>query len=175
MAHAHYFWRDDEPSGLDNTMARDIQMADNLTWLATECYPQRKIIVWAASFHIARNIQQIEVPDGSVDYKNMTQMGHVAHASIKSKKLFTVGFTAYEGRAGTFFRPSFEIAKAPKGTFEDVCFQADLENAFVPLTAKWLDQEQFMRPLGYSWMKSKWSKNFDAMVFNRTMTPSTRN
>ena len=173
IAHTQYRWRDD-PGGWSSTMARDIQMADNLSWLVTEEFPNRKIIVWAASFHIVRNIQQIEVPDGSVDYSELTQMGSQAHETLQSK-LYTVGFTAYQGQAGIWFRNSWNIGTAPTGTFEDLCFQAGLENAFVPLTADWHKQERFMRPLGYSWMKSKWSENFDAIVFNRDMTPSTGN
>ena len=172
IAHASYHWRVDSEDPA-NPMARDIQMADNLHWLATHRYPDRKIIVWAASFHIVRNIQDIEAPGGSVDYSDMTQMGHAAHRQLKSK-LFTVGFTSFEGRAGTWFRNSWKLDKAPQGTFEDICFQAKLENAFVPLTADWLKEEQFMRPLGYTWMKSNWSENFDAILFNKTMTPSTR-
>ena len=149
-------------------------MADNLNWLATGPYKEQKIIVWAASFHIVRSIRQISVPGGSVDYSNMTQMGTAAAEMLKSK-LYTIGFTAYDGKAGTFFGPKFDIGKAPEGTLEDICFRAGLENGLIPLTADWLSEEQLCRPLGYSWMKSKWSENFDAMIFNRTMTPSTRN
>ena len=173
IAHARYRWRDNDEDEWSNTMARDLQMADNLNWLATQAYKDRKIIVWAASFHIVRNIQQIKVPDGSIDYSNMTQMGHAAHKMLQSQ-LFTIGFTAYEGKAGTYFRSAWNIPEAPEGTFEDICFRAGLQNALIPMTAEWMQEPQFSRPLGYAWMESRWHKNFDAMIFNRKMTPSTR-
>ncbi len=182
VAHAAYKWHHGDPGDAQwaGIEGRDAQMADNLNWLATTRYPDRKIIVWAASFHIVRNIQQIKAPDGKVDYSQITQMGHEAHKRLASK-LYTIGFTAYDGKAGTYFRPSWNIDKAVGGTLEDVCFQAQLENALVPLTdnnknaaAEWLGKELYSRPLGYSWMRSVWPNKFDAMIFNRTMTPSTR-
>src|SRR6185312_12546836 len=54
---------------------RDAQMADNLIWLANRRYTGRKIVVWAASFHIMRNAAGIEVPDGSVNYSTIVPMG----------------------------------------------------------------------------------------------------
>ena len=39
---------------------RDIQMGINLAWLADEYYAGRKIIVWAASRHIAHDLQRID-------------------------------------------------------------------------------------------------------------------
>lgn len=38
---------------------RDQRMGENLNWLARERYPDRKLIVWAASFHNARNAPTI--------------------------------------------------------------------------------------------------------------------
>ena len=173
ISHAQYHWRKDKGGPWSGVIARDAQMADNLNWLASTRFPDRKMIVWAASFHIVRNIQEIEVPDGSVDYSKMTQMGTLVHQNMK-QKIFTVGFTAHQGRAGTFFRPSWNIGKAPAGTLEDIFFEAGLKNAIIPLTADWLQEKQFCRPLGYSWMRSDWSRNFDAIIFNQKMTPSTR-
>src|SRR5262249_24981275 len=40
-------------------MRRDQQMARNLIWLAHEAYPKRKIMVWAAAFHLMRNPETV--------------------------------------------------------------------------------------------------------------------
>ena len=161
-----------------NINIRDEQMAKNLIWLANDFYKDRKIIVWAASFHILRNPAEIEVPDQSVNYKDTVPMGHHI-AEQFGDEVFTVGFTAYEGAAGAFFRPPFPIGKAPDGTLEGICNAAELENAVIPLRSldkdgQWLNEKQFARPLGYSWMQASWPRHFDAMLFNRTMLPSLR-
>jgi erythromycin esterase len=39
---------------------RDVQMGENLVWLADQRYKGRKIIVWAATFHIARNLPSMD-------------------------------------------------------------------------------------------------------------------
>ena len=41
-------------------MSRDAQMARNLIWMHQQQFKDRKIIVWAASFHIMRNPASIE-------------------------------------------------------------------------------------------------------------------
>lgn len=35
------------------------------------------------------------------------------------------------------------------------------------------DGKGIARPLGYAWMRANWYRHFDAMVFNKTMSPST--
>ena len=39
---------------------RDSQMAENLLWLSNNEFKNQKIIVWAASFHIVKDIMKIE-------------------------------------------------------------------------------------------------------------------
>ena len=177
-AYADYMWREGQDDRMKTVADRDAQMAKNLIWMHQKQFPDRKIIVWAASFHIMRNPSGIEVPDGSVNYKNMVQMGHAVHKSI-GEKVFTVGFTAYDGIAGAYFRPRFQIGEAPGGTLEDILAKAEIENGWLSLNADdaggaWLKKKMFSRPLGYGWMKANWGEHFDAMVFNRTMKPSTR-
>ena len=46
-------------SVLDNNV-RDAVMAQNLLWLAEEAFPDKKIIVWAATMHNMRRIDQLE-------------------------------------------------------------------------------------------------------------------
>ncbi len=156
---------------------RDRLMSENLIWLANQRYPDRKIIVWAASFHIARRLDEIVDSGPSVNYRDIVPMGHAVNSRL-GDKVFTVGFTAMEGQAGPWFRQSRGIAPAPEGTLESLCAAAGLENGFVPLRvdgedAGWLQTPLYARPLGYSWMKAVWPLHFDAIIFNRTMEPST--
>ncbi len=177
---AEYCGRQWEPaeSGMDQVMARDSQMAENLVWLAKEYFADRKIIVWAASFHIMRNPAGIRVPDGSVDYKDTIQMGEHVYQAL-GDQVFTVAFTAGSGQAGTWFGAPRAIGAAPEGTLESLCEAAGLENGLLPLRnrtgdATWLGEYLYARPLGYTWMQAKWPDHFDAIIYNREMKPSTR-
>lgn len=172
-------------SAFDNASlnARDAQMAENLIWLSERYFPNRRIIVWAASFHLMRNAAEIQVPDKSVDYSSIVPMGHIVAQKL-GDDVFTIGFTAGEGQAGIWFGTPFEIATPPGGTFEDVCLRANLENAIVPLrtasavsspNSNGLNSEFYARPLGYTWMRSRWSRHFDAFVFQKTMQPAKGN
>lgn len=158
--------------------ARDAQMAENLIWLAEKRFPDRKIIVWAASFHIMRNPSEIEVPSKVVDYTNVVPMGHLVDQHF-GDSVYTVGFTAASGQAGAWFRPPFDLDSPPQGTLEDLCLRAGLEQAFIPLKQtsphnipQWLTKKIFARPLGYSWMMASWARHFDALIFQKEMEPA---
>ncbi|MCG8649006.1 MAG: erythromycin esterase family protein [Pirellulales bacterium] len=165
-------------SGQDSVRQRDAQMAENLIWLANERYRDRKIIVWAASFHVIRNPPAVEVLGKPGFYDEMIQMGERVHRALGGR-VFTIGFTAERGRAGAYFRRAFEVSPAPPGTLESIFAAAGLENGLVPLRnsgpdAKWLEEKHHCRPLGYQWTQARWPDHFDAIIFNRVMTPSTR-
>ena len=153
-------------------------MAENLLWLAQKRFPNRKMIVWAASFHVMRNPSEIEVPGSRISYKSTIPMGQHVHDAL-GDKVFTVGFTALKGKAGPWMRQPFEIETAPTGTLEDIFARANIENGWLSLNADdqaadGLAQKVYSRPLGYVWMKAFWGRHFDAMVFNRAMEPSRR-
>lgn len=161
----------------DSLNLRDRLMAENLIWLANTRYPDRKIIVWAASFHIARRLDEIIDSGPSANYNVVVPMGHTVNSRL-GNQVFTVGFSALDGNAGPWFREPFRVPPAPEGTFESLCAAAGFENCLVPLRAEddgsdWLRSPLYARPLGYSWMKAIWPNHFDAMIFNRTMEPST--
>lgn len=178
LAYSKYSWGKKAPAVIASVNSRDAQMAENLIWLAKKRHPNKKIIVWAASFHIARNVKKIDVPDGSMTYEKTIPMGELI-AKEFGDDAYTIGFSAYDGEAGAYFRPTFPIPTAPEGTLEDIFNRAKIENGLVPLTnvgvdGEWLKKKMLSRPLGYKWMKSSWGDHFDAMIFNKTMKPSTR-
>lgn len=166
------------PSSMGNATQvnrRDTQMAQNLLWYL-RTHPSRKVIVWAASFHITRHLDEVRPVEPSLNYKGTITMGQIVHEAL-NRDCFTIGFTAYEGKAGAWFRKPGELEPAPMGTLESECQEAGLVNALIPLRDlpgnHWLMQKVLCRPLGYSWMDACWPRHFDAMIFQRTMTPST--
>jgi erythromycin esterase-like protein len=104
-------------------------------------------------------------------------MGQFIHEQL-GNQVYTIGFTAYDGTAGSWLARPFEVSVPPDGTLEDICQKAGLVNGMIALNpvddkGKWLTKKIYARPLGYSWMRANWCRHFDAMVFNKTMSPSS--
>jgi erythromycin esterase len=160
---------------------RDRQMGENLLWLANRRYPGRKIVVWAATFHAARHLGRIETeaPELRRLYRGLEVMGEVAWREL-GEEMYTVGFTASEGRTGTPFEEApTELAPPSAGSLEDLFHRAGLELAIVdfrrpPAGGGWLRQPLLSRPLGYLEMRADWGEVVDGMLYTRTMAPSTR-
>lgn len=175
--------RPDPPEGIDEgSQARDEQMGRNLIWFANERYPGRKIIVWAATFHNARNLRKLDPglgnPELKKEYETFVAMGEVAHRTL-GRQMYSLGFTAATGQAGSVFRKPRALAKPSPGSLEDLMERAGLEIALVdfrnpPEGGHWLHEPLISRPLGYTEMKGSWSEVLDGMMFIREMTPSTR-
>ena len=88
---------------------------------------------------------------------------------IKKKyrtKVFTIGFTAYQGNYGFGYNKKIKIPK-PK-TLEYLLGKSENDNFIMPLRE--FDFENYnSRPLGNYYMKNNISKVMDAVIFNRNM------
>ncbi|MGZ3692522.1 MAG: erythromycin esterase family protein [Pseudobdellovibrio sp.] len=149
---------------------RDSLMAENIIWLANKYYPGKKIIIWAASYHLARH--------KTVGYGDLkeTLLGDYIRREL-DKETYTIAFTAYEGNIGWFNGRNLGIISKPKdNSFEDLFFKTGRQNFFLDFKTnsknkkgKWLLTPRFMRPLGYVEQQKSWPLVFDAIIFNRTM------
>lgn len=120
-AHTRRSWLFNYAVPASNTVTirnmRDEQMGKNLVWLANSLYPDRKIIIRAATFHIARNMpQHFRRPDnGGVIYApNQVTMGDFVHEAL-ANETYAMGFTAFEGTWGTIYTNVFDIALPEPG------------------------------------------------------------
>lgn len=175
--------RPDAPEDTDEgSQARDEQMGRNLIWFANKRYPGRKIIVWAATFHNVRNLRRLDPglgqPDLKKSYESFVPMGEVAHRTL-GRQMYSLGFTAATGQAGSVFRAPRALLKPSPDSLEDLMERAGLENALIdfrnpPRGGHWLREPLISRPLGYTEMRGNWSEVLDGMMFIREMTPSTR-
>jgi len=167
---------DQEPSILDNN-PRDAAMADNLIWLARDVYPRRKIIVWAATFHNMRNPQAIDSETPDLPFGELTTMGHIVWQALGSE-IFNVGFTAHEGEHGWVGAKPTPLDPPPVGSLEDVWGGTAQQHAFLdlrrtPAGGEWLQAPLLSQALFHMPLMADWSQVLDAMVFIRTMRPST--
>lgn len=149
---------------------RDSVMASNLVWLVNKYYPKQKVIVWAASYHLAKH--------KSVGYGNLkeTLLGDYIRNDLDNKT-YTIAFTAYEGNIGWYNGKYLNSISKPKdSSFENLFFKTGIQNFFLDFKTnskskkgKWLLTPRFMRPLGYVEQEKSWPLVFDAIIFNRTM------
>jgi erythromycin esterase-like protein len=157
---------------------RDKRMAENLAWLLTDRYKDRKVIAWMATMHAVHDIQEIHFLGGPDIYKDVINCGSAARGTI-GDMTYTIGFTAADGQAGNVWAPTGRpIAPPTKGSLEDLCVQTGkpfLLIDFKGLPADhWLRQPLVSRPLGYGEMTAVWPDQMDAMLYTKTMFPSTR-
>jgi uncharacterized protein (TIGR03067 family) len=171
------------------TNVRDPQMADNLVWLARSAYPKRKIIVWAASMHIARNPAEIKLiakdaegrpvePRQAVThFDNAQTLGHVAWRELKNE-MYSVAFTAAEGVFKLpWWNETRNLDPVVTGSLEELFRETGFQYGFVDFrhrgaTGAWLSEQLTSRPLGHADSQADWTQVFDAFVFTRTMTGS---
>ena len=160
----------------DNNI-RDEAMGKTLIWLADQYYSDRKIIVWAASFHNMRKGSEIGITKEDLSYDGLKTMGDWIYDTM-GEQTYNITFTTYKGKAGSAsYYETIEIPAAPKGSIEDKLHQLGNEYLFVDFRSlpanHWLRSKMPMRPLGYSYMTTDWTKHFDAMIYIETMKPST--
>lgn len=171
--------RSDRGNGPESTNVRDAAMAENLLWLADEYYPGRKIIVWAASFHLLRNAPGVVPVDRPPIYEKTVSMGHTVAEKL-GRQVYSIAFSAYSGSAGNPVFGTRQLPTSSKGTLEELLHAAGFAHAIVDLRSMpareggaWLKEPQIARPLGYSPMQARWPNHFDAVFYSDVMFPST--
>ena len=161
------------------SVRRDTRMARNLLWLANDPFRNRKIIVWAATYHIVRDIEAIrlENPSSGFSYEGVVTMGEVAAEQL-GNDMYMIGFTAFEGIVGPWFETPRPLSRASMPSLEWMFNEADLADAFLDFRdlnsgGEWLRSNNIARPLGYVNMIAVWPRHLDAVIYNREMRPST--
>lgn len=157
---------------------RDQWMGETVAWLVAERYKGRRIILWAASFHALREPAAITLgPGADFSYQGLVTMGQVARAAL-GNTVFSIGFTSAEGAAGAPTGGQPQPLSAPaQGSLEDLLTATGQRFLFLDLrrlpAAHWLRAPIAANPLGNSAVRTDWTRQFDALVFIRTMFPST--
>jgi erythromycin esterase-like protein len=153
---------------------RDRQMAINLKWLAENKYAGKKIIVWAANYHISK----FNGHYSPKDFVNEAQtMGGVFTAdSVWNKKTYILGFTSLNGTGGRLGMKTYNLPKPQKNSFER-WIDAGYEYAFTDFKAyneKHIDENFFMSGSikgnnSHTHHQAQWNKIFDGVFFIKDM------
>jgi erythromycin esterase len=165
----------------DSTSAyrRDEQMANNLLWSMQNLYPDRKVIVWAHTYHAMRSPTR---PVSSWKYSTVS-MGRRIWEAIGERSV-AIGFTSYDGSA-LFATASPDQQQdvisdqVPALEFEELMEAAGHEVAWVDLRRaragpSWLSESFSARAIEHVNAELRWSEVLDALVFVRTQQPSIR-
>jgi erythromycin esterase-like protein len=128
--------------------------------------------------HNSRRLNEIGEVRPGFSYKGLKTMGDWLYEAL-GDETYNITFTAYKGKAGpAFSEKKRDIPEAPEGSIEYYLHQAGEKHLFVDFRGlpedHWLRGKLPMRPLGYSYMNSDWTRHFDAVIFDETMEPSTR-
>ena len=143
-------------------------------WLK-EKYPNKKIICWGATSHFLYNASNVRMKNiiyqvfAANYYKKQKMMGQYVKDKYRDK-VYTIGFTTYEGRAGLFYNKKIKPAK--EESLEYILAQSPYDNSLLPLNDLNLSS-LYSRPLGNAYMKNDISKVMDAVIFNKSMRRPT--
>lgn len=167
------------PTGGSSTNnLRDAQMARNLVWLANTRYAGRKIIVWAATVHTARNVAHLTNALGQRHYESTSfvPMGGEVYKAL-GPQMYAIGFTAAAGQYGAYWNTPQTMTAPRPGSLEAYFVESGHTNAFLDLRAlpaggEWL-RSIYARPFGYADFQGDWTSVLDAMIFTHNMAPST--
>ncbi|RAI99844.1 erythromycin esterase [Chitinophaga skermanii] len=158
---------------------RDLQMANNLIWLAEQAYPGKKIIVWAHNIHIAKNTDQMIVPnspDLQAYLSSYKPMGETINRYF-GKKAFTIGFNSSEGTFVNY--TDFKVLPVP--AVDPTSLEAKFAQEKLPIQlcnfhglGKWWHTPQLSTLFDFVPVKADWSKVYDAILYIKTATPTTK-
>lgn len=156
---------------------RDKQMAETLTWLCKVKYPKEKIIIWAANYHISKNM-------GHFRKKSLNDNISMATEFVKDSELdkltYVLGFTSYDGEAGRIGTKKFTVDEPHKNGLER-WINNSTDYAFINFKTFNSQYPNFQTEFE---MKScvsdnnvhksypaKWNRIFDGLFFIRHMYP----
>jgi len=161
-----------DPDRTLSSNIRDEQMAKNLRWLADVYYPDKKIVCWAATSHLAHNLKKVTTGSGNDFYQKWKNMGQYIHEWY-GDKVYTIGFAAYDGQKGSF-KPTYTLEPPMDNSFEDIFHRYGEPLLFVDLRCKNpFKKPRYCSPMSYTrTMKGPWPEVIDGLFYTQTMTAS---
>ena len=158
------------PAGMDaDTLwmnKRDRSMYVNFRWLLSQLPPHSKVIVWAATVHVAKELSTVRGDESRIP------LGSYIHRDFRSRA-FALGFSAYSGSYAMVGQPVRPLSPAPQGLLEGRSF-AGRDDDPVYLSRSELRKigPIAARPLGTNFTTARWDHVLDGLViFRRERAP----
>ena len=163
-------FRRDLPKGANERILdendRNRSMYLNFRWLLSRLPGHSKVIVWAATTHLAKDLRGVGGLDGVVS------LGSYIRRDFKGRA-FALGFSAYSGSYAMAGQPVRQLSVAPGASLEQRAFAAR-DSDTVYLSRR--DLRKFgsiaARPLGPSFQTARWNEVLDGLlVFREERAP----
>ncbi len=153
---------------------RDRINADNLRWLIDTAYAGRKIIVWAHNAHVMNawygpgfdHVSLQPIADA------MKPTG-IWLSDWYGEDLYTIGFTAWQGRDGLVGASPAPVPPAPPGSLEERLHRLGAPEMFLPLRSMPAGAVSMRIPKYKVETVANPAQAFDALYFIDTMEPAT--
>ena len=158
---------------------RDLQMANNLVWLAEKAFPGKKIIVWAHNGHIAKGTQSLEAvtnSEGAGFYATFVPMGFTISQHF-GKQAYAIGFSGSEGTYMDYTNSNIiTVPQSPRTGIEEKIAESVHDYAFVDYrhAGNWFFQKQTARLSDFADYKGVWPDVFDGFFYIRNSFPVDR-
>lgn len=153
---------------------RDKQMADNIAWLTTEKYKDQKIIVWAANYHIAKNVSSEVMRDKYFENAKAVAMGDYL-SELMDDNIYSIGIVSYRGVRSLpddNFR-NIEMKPRSKGSIESFLNTSGFDYSFVNFQSCDTKSKFKMAGFFHYELVGNWTRVFDGLLFIKQMTPIT--
>lgn len=160
---------------------RDLQIAENLLYVANSTETDQSIVAWGANSHLVKSLAYIDNLEDDWSYDNAIPAGEKVNEHL-GKDYYVIAFTACGGSFGAEHLDieNQKIASPKPGSIEALACAADFsEAAFLDLrrlskmsSGSWLYSPLLARPLGYEFKRASWPLVIDGMVIIRNMEPS---
>jgi erythromycin esterase-like protein len=138
----------------------------NFRWLHSRLPKQSKVIVWAATVHLAKVL-------GTVNgFERKVPLGAYVRQDF-GDRAFSLGFSAYSGDYEFLRPPVRQLSTAPASSLEGVVFQHGNSDT-VFLSRKELQKYGSLpaRPLGTTFETAHWDQVLDGLiVFRKERAP----
>lgn len=141
----------------DANNVRDAAMAKNLLWLINTQHKSEKVIVWAATFHVARNLKDVEPR-----FAALRSMGEQV-ASVLGTTTFVIGTTARTGAIDekeSLPPPHAESWESVSARLCPSSCLVDLTTPGMPSTLRTLRA----RAVGFTELATDWSRVVDGLL-----------
>jgi erythromycin esterase-like protein len=140
---------------------RDRSMYLNLRWLLSRLPRRSKIIVWAATVHVAKAMS------GATGFERKIPLGSYIRRDFNDRA-FALGFSAYSGSYAFAGQPVRQLSAAPDTSLEARSFaNRDAETVYLSLEQLRRFGSIEARPLGTTFTTARWADVMDGLVVFR--------
>jgi erythromycin esterase-like protein len=141
---------------------RDRSMFTNFRWLMARLPPDSKVIVWAATTHVAKDLTGVSGSEGVVSFGSYVRKEW-------GDRAFALGFSAYSGSYAMTGQPVRQLSAAPENSLDARTSAGDA--SYIPFSELRQLGSIPARALGAGFKTARWDDVVDGMVVFREERP----